>query len=439
MKTLTTLTLVLTALFLFTKLNAQTQTYTLTAIAEGNFGTPNGDAFRVQLTPTGSVVSGALYQTANTTTGFDVLQDFEIAGNKAILLSKGASSYRIVIAAYPSFNHLITFTNIGAPQCVGKASNTKAYVSVSGSIAELNLVTLTKTNVADPSAFITAYSDYMIGAEGALYAAIGSKLVKIDTLQNKAIASLNPGVGSITGLQYDAVNKHLWVLGKVNNISSVARIDVANNDFINTPLPFTGIGNARHLRYASGKLYFLSGKNVHYYTISQQQTTPAVYTSSLSGSWDFAYGKAFYVEAQTGNLVIGSANAFTGPSLYEIVNGTTYQLDYSGNIPGCKGVNEFFLQSAPLTANLSGYQAPQETELTIYPNPASDYLVIKNNTSEYYHLELCTPNATPALHFNITERQITIPVNDLPEGIWFLKITNQNGSQNTKKLIINRR
>lgn len=327
---------------------AQTTHYELKVIAEGNFGTPNGDVFSVTVTPTSTTQSTGLYQAANSgSTGFDVLQDFQIAGNKAVLLSK-SSGFRIVVANYPSLTHVATFTNQGAPQTLVKASNTKVYVAVgsTNAIREINLVNNTIAPVSDPGSQISGTANYMAAANGFVYAALGSKIVKIDTVTAAVTGTINPGLGTIAGLEYDAVNQHLWILGKTGGVSSVVKMEVANNDLLNAPVVFTGITNAGYLRYYSNKLYFLTGKNVHAYNILVPNIpTTAVYTSSLSGSWDFAYGKAFYVEPSTGNMAIGSANAFTGPSLYEIVDGSTMQRVATGGVTGCIGVNELILRT----------------------------------------------------------------------------------------------
>lgn len=68
------LLLVFTALFFVQFLSAQNKTFDLYVIAEGNFGTPNGDLFKVSRTDSLTLItSGGLYQTANSTTGIDVL------------------------------------------------------------------------------------------------------------------------------------------------------------------------------------------------------------------------------------------------------------------------------------------------------------------------------------------------------------------------------
>src|SRR5215217_1981990 len=104
-------------------LSAQTsRTFELYAVAEGNFWTLNGDIFKViKVNDTTITVSAPLYQTANSTAaGFDVIQDFEIHGNKAVWGTKSANS-RIVIANFPGFDSVRTFAP-GGSQCLSIAS-----------------------------------------------------------------------------------------------------------------------------------------------------------------------------------------------------------------------------------------------------------------------------------------------------------------------------
>src|SRR6218665_1708549 len=113
-------------LFLLPASQAFSQTtYRLELVAEGNFGTPNGDVFVRNTTITPATTSTGMYQTANSAAGFDVLQDFVIAGNKAVFAEKPSGAGRIAIVDYPSMNLVQTFAQ--APQTLGVASSTKVY------------------------------------------------------------------------------------------------------------------------------------------------------------------------------------------------------------------------------------------------------------------------------------------------------------------------
>ncbi|PZF74071.1 T9SS type A sorting domain-containing protein [Taibaiella soli] len=330
--------------------NGQTKPFIMYAVAEGNFGTPNGDVFKVSKGfDTIVTVSAPLYQTANGATGFDVLQDFEIAGNKAVFTSKSSTS-KIAIANFPAFDSVKTFAITGG-QCMGKASATKVYISYAqgNTIKLVDLINNTLTTVADPSSSISSYATYMASANGYMYVAMSSKIVKIDTATNAVVGTILPGLGSIAGLQYDTANKQMWILGKSSSTSAVVRMDVLNNDFLNTAIVFTGVTNAAQLRYYNNKLYFLSGKSVHIYNILNPNipTTP-VYTSTLGGTASgFAYGKSFTVDPTSGDFAIGSANSYAANSLYEVIDGTTFSTIATGLITGCQIVNELALTTSP--------------------------------------------------------------------------------------------
>ena len=416
---------------------AQDKKFELQVVAEGNFGTPNGDIFTVS-NMTGTIVnSGPMYQNTNTgASGFDVLQDFQIVNNKAILLSK-AAGFRVVIADYPSLNHVQTFTGNGGPQTLVQAGNTKAYVSFSSpnSVKQIDLTTNTITAVNDPNGSISSYSNYMAYAEGFVYVAISSKIVKIDINSNNVVGTIQPGIGAISGLEYDSQNQKLWALGKVSGVSALLKIDVTNNDTLDSPVSLTGVTNAGYLRFAQNKLYFLSGKNVHFYNISSPNIpTTSIYTSTLTGTWDFAYGKAFYVDPQSSDFVIGTASGFVSASGYEIVNGTNYQLISSGNIPGCIGVNEFILKTED---NLST-EAPIAGEFVVYPNPVKDFLTFSSKNQEEYTVNLFSQVGALIRTAESNWGATRIDVQELPTGIYFAHLRARNNPHHVtiKKLIV---
>ncbi len=353
-------------------LAAQNKTFDLYVVAEGNFGTPNGDVYKASRTDSLTLISsGALYQTANGTTGIDVLQDFEVFGNKAVLCGKGSNPLKLVITTYPGFDSLKTFTTTGGIQCAGKASNTKGYLSMAtgSSLQMLDLNTYTLTPVTDPTSMLSSYASHMTQANGFMYVAIGSKIVKVDTATNNATTTLLPGIGTIAGMQYDAANNCIWLLGKVSGTSALVKLEPGNNDLLNTPIILTGVTNAVQLRLALNKLYFLSGKNVHIYNIASPVIpTSAAYTSNLSGNtFSFAYGKSFAVDPSTGDFALASATNFASPSIYEVVDGTTFQVIDTGSVNG-RIANELILRTyntpIPDTLPLPEVYAQCSTTLT---------------------------------------------------------------------------
>jgi hypothetical protein len=332
-------------LILTTTLQAQT-TFRLELIAEGNFGSPTGDVFVRNTTLLPATTSTGTYQTANSSTGFDVLQDYVIAGNKAILAEKPSGAGRITIVNYPAMTEIHTFAQ--SAQTLGVASATKAYACYpqGGIVSLVNLQTNTLTPVIEPNGEITTYCNHMQFANGFMYLDQAGQLVKIDTATNTVVAKFNPGVGTINGIVSDNQGK-LWVLGG----SSLVSVDVLNNDALGTAVN-TGV-TAKLLRYYDNKLYFWanSAKTLYQYDIVTPPTLPLtpVYTSTLIGStgtWGtFGYGRAFDIDQSTGDFVIASANDYSPPGYYEVVDGTTFTVIESASIPGCAIPNKCVLKT----------------------------------------------------------------------------------------------
>jgi len=400
---------------------AQQKTFELTIVAEGNFGTPNGDVFYLS-NATGNIVQqGPLYQNANTgATGFDVLQDYDVIGDKAVFLSKG-TSYSVVVADYPSFEHVQTFTNIGAPQTLVTGGENKAYVSVSNpnAVYQIDLTTNIATEVIDVNNDITSYSDYMLYANGFVYVVMPSKLVKIDPATNAVVATISPAVGGINGLAYDADSHNVWVLGD-NALQAIAD----DTDALQSPITLTGVTGAGYLRFANDVLYFLSGKVVYAFdTENQGEAAQAIYTSTLTGTWDFAYGKGFNVDAASGDFVLGTAGAFAGPSTYEIVDGTTLEIIATGNIPNCIGANEFALK----TQETMAVATPVAAQFSFYPNPASDKLIFNPKANGVYTVLLYNALGAAVRTVQATGEMV-MNVGDLPTGVYFATLS-QNGAE----------
>ncbi len=328
---------------------AQT-TYKLELIAEGNFGQTNGDIFLRNTTVLPAENSGPLYQTANSTVGLDVLQDLKVTGNKLVMVDKPTGPSTVYVLNYPSMELIQAIpTNTNGGQTIGIASPTKAYISFGSpsDIMLLDLVDYTLTTVADPNNDISSYSNGMVYANGYMYVQISSKIVKIDTLTNAVVGTITPEVGSISGLVVDNAQEKLWVMGG----TSLKSIDLLNNETVSAAVTMPVSG--KHVRYYDEKIYFWSSKKMYIYDIASDIVpTAEVYTSSLAGSWDFGYGRGFDIDTNTGDFVITSASSFTGPSGFEVVDGTTFEIIESSTLPGCIGANNCRLFTYPGTPAL---------------------------------------------------------------------------------------
>ena len=399
---------------------AQT-TFTLDLVAEGNFGTPNADIFRRNTTISPATTSGGIYQAENSTGGFDVLQDFVVNGNNAIIAEKPAGVGRVTIVSYPSLAEIHTFTTSNAPQALKFVDATKAYVSM-GNPGGLNLIDLsnnTMTPVIDPSNNVYSYANHMESVNGILYAALGSTIVKVDASTNTVVGTIDPTIGAIKGLKYVSQDNKLWVL---NGSGSLISIDITNNDAIGTAVA-TGVSSTKLLRTYNGSLYFWgSGKKMYIYSIASPASLPLVssYTSSLiGGSWSFGYGRSFDVDTTTGDFVICTANNYTAPGYYEVVDGASFTIIESSSIAGCAIPNRCILKTFDSSL----------------PAPIPDVANLLDITTE------CSANLTPPTADNgAITATTTDPLTYASQGSFTVNWTYSNGGQTatqTQTVIIN--
>ncbi|PWH82248.1 T9SS type A sorting domain-containing protein [Brumimicrobium oceani] len=335
---------------LFTAFSFGQTHYNLEIVAEGNFGSTNADVYTVTNTTSPTSTSAGMYQAANSSTGFDVLQDFGVSGNKALIIEKPSGPGRIVIVDYPAFTEVHTFMTTDAPQTLVMASQTKGYVAT-GNPSGIQYVDIANNSISaitDPNGDISGTSQYMLQANGFIYAQMGSNVVKIDTLIQTVAGVVSPGIGSIEGLVFDDQTNLVWVM---NGSGSLISIDVLNNDALGTEVQ-TGVSSSKLLRIYNSKLYFwnLSNKEMFIYNSVTPSTLPLAssYTSSIGGNaWSFGYGRSFDIDQNTGDFAICSADGFVAPSLFEVVDGTTFTVIDSGSATGVAIANKCRLKTFP--------------------------------------------------------------------------------------------
>jgi|GEM_PF-1918983 len=418
--------------FLFAQ---ETKKIELLAVAEGNFGGTNGDVFTVSNASGEMITDGPLFQNANSaSTGFNVLQDFEIVGDKAIFVSN-ASGFRVVIAEYPSLTAIETFTSMGSPASVVGAGDNFAYVSFSNpvSLRQIDLTNNTITQITDTENLVTGSSKFMAYGNGYFYVALGNSILKVDPETNTTVSKFALNVGSITGLQFDNATQSLWALGKVSGVSALQEVNT-EDDGLEEAIILTGVNNASQLRLGNHKLYFLSGINVHAYDIENPSIpTSAIYTSTLPNTYFFAYGKAFQVDPLSGDFVIGNASGFTGNSAYEIIDGTTYEQLVSGTVTGCIGVNEFILKTAEATLGVSN---PDADRFTFYPNPASDVVNFHNAYENNYSVVLYNQLGAELRTIKSNGADCKVNISDLPTGVYYARLQSANSKATKVKKIV---
>ncbi len=328
--------------------------YRLTVVAEGNFGTPNGDLFRVVRQNQATTVQGPLYQNANSiTTGVDVLQDFDYWNTKAIICGKGAQPLKFAVVNYPAMDTVFTVTSglgAGLQRC-GMVSDHKAYILGANSsvVKYVDIDNQTIANVSDPGSHFASGVHSMVGYKATMYVANGTKVVTIDTATQATTGSIVTGLTGINTMVKDTANQCLWLLGKSGATNAIVKIAVNNNNTVGAPIMLTGFSNAKLLRVGPGKLYFVSGSGFYVYDLNTQVVpTAPVYTTPFTG-FSVMYDRSFAVDPISGDFAYSTAAAYVAPGLFEVIDGTSYSKIDSGAVTGAAIPNELFLTTWPAT------------------------------------------------------------------------------------------
>ena len=85
------------------------------------------------------------------------------------------------------------------------------------------------------------------------------------------------------------------------------------------------------------------------------------------------------------------------------------------------------------TINVSENQF--ENEISIYPNPAADYFIVKLNGIKADRIEIYNCLGKRVLNTAILIDNQEVFINSLPNGVYFLKVNNANGIVAYKKFV----
>ena len=123
--------------------------------------------------------------------------------------------------------------------------------------------------------------------------------------------------------------------------------------------------------------------------------------------------------------------------------GTGYRIRVVSSQPpivGSINLDAITIDNSPCNSNLFievGRKAISETDIKIYPNPTSAEFTIELPFDEtYFHVAIYDLNGKEVLNQDISQKNTTIGTNELTEGIYLIKLSNNNSIFNKKLLII---
>lgn len=82
-------------------------------------------------------------------------------------------------------------------------------------------------------------------------------------------------------------------------------------------------------------------------------------------------------------------------------------------------------------------QIVQNLDLLLYPNPANDWLTVElKELNQSYQVQIINSSGREISRGEYTENQYSFSVNELPEGLYLLKIVFANGSITTQRFVV---
>ena len=177
-----------------------------------------------------------------------------------------------------------------------------------------------------------------------------------------------------------------------------------------------------------GKQEFIVGTAYGYTRLYQIDGHP--YTDSLleDSSWFFQYTVSDSTMPKMGSRVVPAFAELTGDSLQEMVFGLG-----RGGLMWAISLN-----SKKPSSNVKSVES---IAANLYPNPGTNIVVLsrsKGAASSDWNIELFNLQSQLQYqtHLGATEQGVGIPIQDLSNGVYFVKITNLEGHNSSIKLIV---
>jgi hypothetical protein len=207
----------------------------------------------------------------------------------------------------------------------------------------------------------------------------------------------------------------------------------------------SGTGINANLVAASSSV---SGSGTLTYTISNSCGTPTQISKPVwVGTPTITFIEKFCVGTEA--IFRFSAPAISGATYHWSINNPNLGVSYNGRYCEVGGAPNMSSQSYTLTLTITqGSCTLTRTQnrvysmcggggggggpLRVFPNPASDeitveYIPEETESQQSIRVELINQSLTKVYSIETTETYITIPVNRLPKGVYFLHVTNREG------------
>lgn len=397
---------------------------------EGNYNAnpPNGE---ISYIDANNNITNNVYHLANNGEALgDILQSIYFNGDKSYLVLN--NSNKIVVANRASFvKSAVITSNIDRPRST-TIVNGKIFTTNAGDYGDT--VHFVSVHDATTLAYITSIPlseepEEIVTVNGKVYVnkssyRAGNSIDVINPATNTIISTitLSAGLQSITVVGNDIFALCTGATGstvyKINTSTDTVTASIANTSVV-PPSDYEA------LKFSSDgtKLLIAGGTNVYSLNtdLATFSSTPIFTTTASTFNGDF-YGFA----AIDGKIFQGNANDFGPTSTLNVYSQTGTLLNTFTTTVGANNV----YKNVFTPASLSTSETKLNSSISIYPNPVSDILYIKNaNASQYKIVDLSGRIVKSGVYQN------GITVSDLNKGNYIIQISGKNVQQ-TEKFII---
>lgn len=389
---------------------------------EGNFGSPNAE---ISYIDENNVITNNVYALANdgATIG-DILQSIYFNEGKSYMVVN--NSNKLIVVNRTTFVKTTEITdNIIQPRYTTIA-NGKLYTTNwgNGSSGKFVSVHNATTYIHIKNIPLSQDAEEILTVNGKVYVmkasfSTGNSIEVIDATTDTIIKTitLSNGLQSIK-----ASGNDIFALCSSGSGSTVYKINTTT-DTIADSVENTDIKSAWKFALDGANLYIANGLNVYSLTtdLSVFSSTP-IFSVASSQGWDEFYGFA----AIDGKIFQGNANGFIAPSILNVYNPTGTILNTFTATMGINGVYKNVFDPG----SLSSTNVKPVSSVTIYPNPVSETLYIKNaNSATYKIFDLSGKLVKHGVYQN------GITISGLGKGAYIIQILDKN-VQKTEKFIV---
>lgn len=391
---------------------------------EGNYGSSNAEVSYIN---ENNVVTNNIYAAANGGANLgDVLQSIYFEGNRAFLVVN--NSDKITVVNRTSFVKIADITDQIKQARFSTISNGKIYTTNSEVFSSTPFVTV---HDATSFAFIkkiplSESGEEILALNGKIYVmksffGAGNSIDVIDPTTDTIVdnITLSAGLQSIKASGNDII-----ALCSDDSGTTVYKVSTATNSIIKS-IKNAGVSAGFYgvkLSLDGTKIYIAIGTNL--YSLNEDlavfSDSPFISVSDSQGFDEF-YGLSTF----DGKIFQGFANGFTGSSSVNVYNNTgVLQNSYQTTI----GVNAVYKNV--YSNSTLGTASNSLAKISIYPNPATETIFIKNGDNAFYKI------------FDVSGKLLKsgkytkgIEISSFAKGLYIIQITvDQNTT--TEKFIV---